>query len=274
MKLYSQCNLNSVTLEPYPFKMEIVMEAFLVENPSLLSFGSDEIPEIIDYELPVENGRKKGNGRIDILARYSEKLYAVIELKKGLLDLAAYKQLREYISNKEQFKDKNLEKSKLCGILIGTQITDEVQKLISENKIIEGNVCAAVVINRYKNSKDGQIFITSDFYGKIAEKDYSKYSFNGGEYNKRELIKAVVNDVVLNSPEISYEELKSVFSDKMLVRAVKRIEEIPEKSKKNYFDDVITLKDGIKVAVCNDWGTNFDKVLQALQKIYPDIYKI
>lgn len=274
MKLYSQCNLNGVILEPHPFKMEIVMEAFLAENPALLSFGSDEIPEIIDYELPIENGRKKGNGRIDILARYSEKLYAVIELKKGLLDLAAYNQLREYISDKEKFKDKNIEKSKLCGILVGTQITDEVQRLISENKKIEGNVCAAIVINRYINSKDGQVFITSDFYGKISEKDYSKYSFNGKECNKRELIRAVVNNIVLNSPEISYEELTKLFSDKMLTRAVKRIEEIPEKSKKNYFDDIITLKGGIKIKICSDWGTNFDKVLEALQKIYPDIYKI
>lgn len=152
--------------------------------------------------------------------------------------------------------------------------TAEVQEIISKNKTIEGTVCAAIVINRYKNSEDGQIFVTCDFYGKITEKDYSKYSFNGSEYNKRELIKVVVNNVLLNSPEISYEELAKFFSDKMLVRAIKKIEEIPEKSKKNYFDDVITLKDGVKIKVCNDWGTNFDKVLQALQKIYPDIYKI
>lgn len=152
--------------------------------------------------------------------------------------------------------------------------TAEVQEIISKNKTIEGTVCAAIVINRYKNSEDGQIFVTCDFYGKITEKDYSKYSFNGSEYNKRELIKVVVNNVLLNSPEISYEELAKIFSDKMLVRAIKKIEEIPEKSKKNYFDDVITLKDGVKIKVCNQWGTDFDKVLQALQKIYPDIYKI
>ena len=274
MKVYSQCNLNSVILEPYPFKMELVMEAFLVENPLLLSFGADEIPEIIDYELPINDGRNKRNGRIDILARYSEKLCAVIELKKGLLDLTAYNQLNEYISDKEKFNNINPKKSKLCGILVGTQITDEVQKKVSENKKIEGNICAALVINRYKNPKDGQIFIISDFYGKISEKDFSKYSFNGNEYNKRELIKAVVKDVILDSPEISYEELTNLFSDKMLSRAIKKIEDISEKSKKKYFEDIIQLKDDIRIAVCSDWGTDFDKVLHALNKIYPEIYKI
>ena len=99
MKLYSQLSVNNILLEPAPFKMELVMESFLVENPAVLSFDGDVIPEVLDYEIPLSNGRNKKNGRIDILAKYTDKLAAIIELKKGLIDIEAYIQLKDYLEN-------------------------------------------------------------------------------------------------------------------------------------------------------------------------------
>ena len=268
MKLYSQLSVNNILLEPAPFKMELVMEAFLVENPAVLSFDGDVIPEVLDYEIPLSNGRNNKNGRIDILAKYSDKLAAIIELKKGLIDIEAYNQLKDYLENKNNITDERVKNCKFIGVLVGTQIAKEVEDLLSNEKRNSNLPSAAIILNRYKNQQTNQFFITAEHYGRITERDTSTYWFNGDNYNKRNLILAIVKYIHLNEQKISFENLKNMFSDKLLNKTIKKFEEISESTRNKYFiNDELKLFDGTKIVVCSDWGTDFDKVVDALRKI-------
>ena len=268
MKLYSQLSVNNILLEPAPFKMELVMESFLVENPAVLSFDGDVIPEVLDYEIPLSNGRNNKNGRIDILAKYTDKLAAIIELKKGLIDIEAYIQLKDYLENGNNITDESVKDCKFIGVLVGTQITKVVEDLLSNEKRNSNLPSAAIILNRYKNQQTNQFFITAEHYGRITERDTSTYWFNGDNYNKRNLILAVVKYIVLNEQKISFENLKNMFSDKLLNKTIKKFEEISESTRNKYFINYeLKLFDGTTIVVCSDWGTDFDKVVDALRKI-------
>ncbi len=271
MKLYTQMALESELLEPAPFKMELVMEAFLVENPMVLSLDGDSAPCILKSEMHLEKGRGDKNGRIDILAKYSDKKIAIVELKRGLIDIDAYEQLKDYLSASNIAaikKEYDAKDSGFCGVLVGTQISDEVEKLLSEKHDKKDSPMAAIVLNRYKNPKTGQFFVTTDHYGENSGRDTSEYWFNGATYNKRRLILAVVKYVVNESRCKEYKDLAKIFSGKILNRAIKKVEDISEKSKRNYFmDDIIKMADGTNVAVCSDWGgKEFDIVVNELNK--------
>ena len=43
MNLYTGLSLNNVLLEQFPFSSEVVMESFLVENPSVLSLDDGDL---------------------------------------------------------------------------------------------------------------------------------------------------------------------------------------------------------------------------------------
>ena len=83
MNIFKQITANNIALEEYPFRKELAMEAYLIENESILKLDSDNFsdPSIIEAELALNEGRSSGNGRIDILAQYDPSTYAIVELK-------------------------------------------------------------------------------------------------------------------------------------------------------------------------------------------------
>jgi len=79
MKILKHLTANDLKIDDFPFLRELSMEAYLIENPSVLAleedgFNYEDGPEVIADELVLPNGRisKEGDGRIDLLVKYSE----------------------------------------------------------------------------------------------------------------------------------------------------------------------------------------------------------
>ena len=105
MQLLKHFTANNIRFSPYPFIRELSMEAYLIENESVLLLDDENFSdiEIIDVELSLKHGRKKkkADGRIDILAVYNQQTYALIELKLGELNEMHLGQLEDYLLQKK-----------------------------------------------------------------------------------------------------------------------------------------------------------------------------
>ena len=113
-------------------------------------------------------------------------------------------------------------------------------------------------------------------------RDRSKYSIDGGQpLNKRRFVLAVVKEYVKNNPDVSLEDLEKRFPSSLsnsplhgvvrnyeLIKA--KIENQPDLLKRFMLepDDIITLKDGTKVVVYNQWGTEFDRFLSVARELH------
>ena len=102
---------------------------------------------------------------------------------------------------------------------------------------------------------------------------YGKYRFEGREYNKTQLVLAVIKAYVRDNPNVTYKELKDIFPKHIqgswgvvsTPEAVKLITEDPRK--RFHMDNPICLKEGTVIVVCSQWGSgdttknNFEKFL-------------
>ena len=105
MQLYKHFTANNIQLEPFPFRRELSMESYLIDNEGVLALDRDLFAdvEIIEAELTLKEGRKskETDGRIDILASYSQEYLAVVELKLGQLEEIHLSQLEDYLQSRE-----------------------------------------------------------------------------------------------------------------------------------------------------------------------------
>lgn len=134
----------------------------------------------------------------------------------------------------------------------------------------------------YPEAKDIQFEILSS---QISH-DTTKFSIDGVNfYSKRNFVLEVVKQYVKEHPEITYEityeELNTIFRSDVIskIRGVVRpleivkkwIQESPDLKKRYFLDDneIITLCNGEKVVVNNQWGKNtFPKFLRLIEKYY------
>lgn len=96
-----------------------------------------------------------------------------------------------------------------------------------------------------------------------ANRDTTKYSFHGSVYRKNKLVYAVVNQYLKDYPETNLNILKQVFPDELqgthgVFTLLEKAQEIFDRTgHKRHFleeDKVLTTADGVKIAVCNQWG--------------------
>jgi len=144
-----------------------------------------------------------------------------------------------------------------------------------------------VRLKLYKSLDDDQIFIdvqqvlpmpeAADYQIRVREKeekskdaklaavtnrDLTKYRFNGQTYGKGRLVLAVVKFFVEENPDITLDELRTKFPDRLQrgVGIIKEISLLTESAKKNrrYYDrpdEVIHLSNGNRtIVVCSQWG--------------------
>lgn len=107
-----------------------------------------------------------------------------------------------------------------------------------------------------------------------AQRDKTRYMFNGNVYLKNKLVLAVIKDYVAKNQTITCDELKKVF-DKSLQGSIGAVEyENIAKQRKDYQvrffvkdDEVLQLLDG-NMFVCSQWGvlniSNFIKRAEQL----------
>lgn len=277
MQIFRHFTANDVQLEAFPFKRELSMEAYLVENEGVLSLDSDTFSnvEIIETQLPLKKGRKSKDthGRIDILATYSQEYIAIVELKLGQLEEIHLKQLEDYLATEKdqilnQYPDildaDLISSPKWIGVLIGSSIeADLASQLVNGYSTPLGIQIAALTIQRFR-SKEGNVYVTTDTYfgGKASSKDTSKYIFNGVKLGKGRLVLEVIKQYIASHPEISYSELEKKFpqscqgSRGVFATAENANEKYSTSGRKRHFlepQELIELSD-CSIAVSSQWG--------------------
>ena len=280
MKLLKHLSANDIKLTELPFRMELSMEAYLIENPSVLILDNDNFSEIeiVQAELPIKNGRgsKKSDGRIDILAAYNQKTLAIIELKLGQLNNSHLDQLEDYMKCKEELITQNEkllpEKSQdenfdWIGILVGNSIEENLkQKVLTGYKIENKIPLAALTITRYRSADNFVYVLTNTYFNEDSSRNTNKYLFNGQVYSKSRLVLAVLKKYVEDNPRLTFSNLKNVFPDKLQGNKWGVFTSLTEANQvydstgyKRHFikpEEIITLADQSEIAVCSNWGIN------------------
>ena len=117
---------------------------------------------------------------------------------------------------------------------------------------------------------------------KSGSRDRTKYSFEGGELlSKRRFVLEVIKYYVRCHPQITYESLIRVFpatlhsnkSNGVIKRyndVAKQVALNPDVRNRFFMKDneVITLSNGMKVVVHNQWGDDFGKFLKVAESLY------
>lgn len=276
MFTYKHFSAGRFLLDRFDFERELAMEAYIFENPKVLSLDEDDFGEvsILDYELPVKDGRNTRNGRIDFLASYGEDYLAVVELKVGVLNQNHLNQLKDYLEHRHEI-EKTLEKDgdsgekKWVGILVGTGIESSLAVEITEGRVIaEGCQIAAIVLSRF-GGEDGQVYVISDIYSAVkkSDKDRTKYEFEGNTYGKGRLVLAVIKAYVRDHKNITFTELRNTFPESLqksygifqMLESDKVKRSRVKGYKRFYFgeDEIIELndRDKTKIVVSSQWGT-------------------
>lgn len=271
MKIFKQITANNIELASYPFKKELAMEAYLIENEEILALDNENFTEVavLDEEIALKKGRRDRDGRIDILSSYGAEYLSIIELKLHEINDDALTQLENYLDQREQILEldkywKEEIPPKWIGVLVGTSISRELQDKLNNGHKHNDIPIAGIVLNRYRGS-DGNIFVVSDTYFsyKYTEKDYSKFWYKNNLYNKGRLVNEIVRDYVEMNPDTNFTRLKELFPKKIqgsfgVFDKLSRAEEIYNNwgHKRHYIKptETINLIDGEVIATCNQWN--------------------
>lgn len=284
MRIFRHLTANDVRLEPFPFKRELSMEAYLIDNEGVLALDDDIFTnvEIVDAELSLKQGQKTKDtdGRIDILATYSQEYIAIVELKLGQLEQLHLLQIEDYLLERAQLlaqypsilSTDSVPNPKWIGVLIGASIESALAEKLRQGYLTsQGIPIAALTVQRFRGS-DGSVLVTTDSYFKRpASKDTTQYLFEGKKLGKGRLVLAIVKRHVEANPTITFAELEKVFPKSCqgsvgVVATVDQANHIYSTSgrKRHFLDpeDVIQLQD-VTAAVSSQWGTgNIDRLLK------------
>ena len=164
--------------------------------------------------------------------------------------------------------------------LNGLFLFNLLKKLVLENKVadVDGNGIKLYSLGDVKHKGIAPEHVKKEPVVKAA-RDNSKFTFNGQEYGKGPLVRAIVEQYVKDHPASTYDDLAKVFPREPIMPRFGIFEEV-EKAKiiakkgNRYFtkeEQVISLAD-CKVVVTNQWT----KVLldQFLGFIQPLRFKI
>ena len=285
MEIYKQITANNINLVEYPFRRELAMEAYLIENEEILQLDKENFVNVsvLDEEIALEKGRRDRNGRIDLLASYGGEYLAIVELKLNEINEISLKQLEGYLDQKEQIlqignKDYWDEEvaPKWVGVLIGNSINPLLQSKLANGYKYKDVPIAGMTIKRFRNDQN-DIFVVSDtfFAYKYSKKDYSKFSFKGITYNKGRLVNAVIRDYVDQNPNVSFSELQKIFPKDTqgtfgVFTTIKDASETFSRlgHKRHYIkpEELIKLKDA-EISTCTQWNPiNIDKFMTVAKR--------
>lgn len=275
MEIFRQITANNIELISYPFRKELAMEAYFIENEDILKLDTENFADvtILDAEIALKSGRKTANrdGRIDILAKYGQDYLAIVELKILEINDNTLLQLEDYLNEREQLIIQNpdfwTEKENSpnwVGVLVGTSISPELQRKLQDGHITKSGIpIAGMVIRRFKSLKN-EIFVITDTFFKYnyTNRDFSKFEFNGKIYNKARLVNQIIRSYIELYPNITYAELEKTFPRKLqgssgIFDTNEKAQEIYDRTghKRHYLkpDELIKLSDSI-IATSNQWG--------------------
>ena len=165
-----------------------------------------------------------------------------------------------------------------------------IKNLIKEKFIKEGFGSDALDEELYKldlnytwkNSSKFQEGVNASTLQEDVDNSLDSYfSFDETNYYcKRRFVLELIKYYVANNPNVNFEELEKVFSSDLHTKSLgvirtlhsvnERIKSHPD-LKKRYFlkdEEIITLSNGTKIVVNNQWGTLFPRFLDKAQSLY------
>lgn len=270
MAIFRQFTANNIPMKPYPFWKELAMEAYLLENEEILKLDERNFSEVevLDAEIALKSGRRSGDGRVDILAKYGGEYLGIVEIKVEEINESSLSQLEDYLKVRHQILSlgdywNEESEPKWVGLLVGSTISTGLQAKLSNGYQFEGIPIAGMTIKRFRSEKS-EIFVISDTYFKFSytQKDYSKFLFQSKEYNKGKLVHAVISAHVEHNPDITFSELKRDFPDSIqgsslgVFDLTASAEEIFQKSghKRHYIKEEETIKlQDQSISTCTQW---------------------
>lgn len=296
------------TYEEFPFLGELIMEAFLIENPKALNLGAEDFEEavILGHQIKLEEESQNKEGRIDILAAYGNRI-AIIELKKGLIDENALNQLNGYLKVRHQLEDyciqepwlSNLEKSNVktvadycdgveniewVGILAGTEIKPELAVKLRNGEFNSNEdqiPIAGITINRFTGEKNRIYTITDSFLPKkVNGKDYTKYNLLtsteiiGEALTKNRLALNIVQYFVkTHNGNLTKEQLFEAFDNNIQGSAtIVPYEDSKDRRSFKKPDQVIILADYSRYCVSTQWGKgNIGRMINRAKELMSEL---
>lgn len=276
MELFKQITANNIELKDYPFRRELAMEAYLLENEDILKLDGENFADVtvLDAEIALKEGRKSVNrdGRIDILAKYGLDYLAIVELKIAEIKVDDLKQLEDYLQVKSQLLIKHPDfwteeaSPKWIGVLVGSSISPDLQRKLQDGYTTQSGIpIAGMVIRRFRGVKTkGEVFVITDTFFKYnyTKRDFSKFKFKGGVYNKGRLVNKVLKTFVELNPNITYAELERLIPQSLqgsigVFDTSENALEVYERTghKRHYIrpEELIALSDST-IATSNQWG--------------------
>lgn len=284
MQIYRQITANNIELKAYPFRRELAMEAYLMENEEVLKLDTNDFSDVtvLDAEIALKAGRKTSNrdGRIDILAQYGLDYLSIVELKLNEINDTSLHQLEDYLGERAQILERypsfwgnNEQAPKWVGVLVGTSISAELQqKLQNGYQTKEGIPIAGLVVRRFRGASN-EIYVVTDTFFKYnySNKDFSTFVFQGHEFNKARLVNAVIKHYVEQNPTTKLVDLKSIFPNHLqgstgVFDTYEKAQEIYNKTgyKRFYIkpEELIKLAD-TTIATSTQWGVgNIDRFIK------------
>ncbi|MGZ8292158.1 MAG: hypothetical protein ACXWVG_03830 [Telluria sp.] len=225
MRIYRHLTVNDIQLEEFPFKRELSMEAYLIDNEGVLALDDDDVfntVQFIDAEVFLAEGQQhRGrDGRIDMVATYSSEYIAIIELKLEEINFDSLRQIEGYLIQRNQVLDrhpniigKNLSPNpKWIGVLVGSTIDSALANVLRNGyETIEKIPIAALTLKRFRGSDGSVLIITDTYFRSLGGQDRTKYLFEGKTFGKGRLVQAVVKRYVETHPGITFAQLVQEF---------------------------------------------------------------
>ena len=133
-----------------------------------------------------------------------------------------------------------------------------------------------------KDETGSDVTFSADSSSRSGNKQPGKrtlYKLNGdGPYSKRELVLLAVTQYVMEHADLNYDQLERVFPKNLqgsygVIRPMSWIEEKAsvgfDHNNRYYTDskDLLTSADGIKFAVCKEWGDNFSNFAHQVENL-------
>ncbi len=287
MRILQHFSANQLRLSPFPFRRELSMESYLVDNPDVLTL--DDVtycdPQILDSEFHVKGGRgsQGADGRIDILLNFGAETIGIAELKLGELRSEHLVQLEDYLAEKDQILQgvpglndpDTISEPGWIGLLVGESICPELSLKLSRGHLSPGGIpVAGLTLRRYICPQGKDVYVVTDSYFPMKTRDMTKYEFDGKTYGKGRLVLAVVKKHVEKNPDCSFADLEGLFppsiqgSQGVFTSEVGAREVFSNSGRTRHFlkpEEIVQLSDE-RIAVCNQWGIgNIDNFISAAE---------
>jgi len=192
-QISKQIAAENIHLDLNKFKSELLLEAFIYENPKIFTY---EDFKIITSQFHLYNGRptKETDGRIDLIGLLNNEDLIIIEVKKDEINNETIGQLKDYLKAVKEKQDNIIKELKekenniapdlkiknIIGIVIGQEINPEIVSNIEAGNF--ENEISAIVVKRYSTIDNLENYIITTTYAKATSKFSSKRYNNIQEY--------------------------------------------------------------------------------------------